>query len=466
LNLAVISRIRDEQDIVALFLAHLKALFDLIIVIDHRSVDSTRTVLDQMRKHDGFVLYSLNTCSNHPKQVTHLVLNEAFSRGADAVFFLDADEFVEVQSREALENLIQDYENQVLELKWKNTVISGLAEEKNVPTPESLLYVRAVRADLGKVIFSRKLFLERPDCLPNMGNHFILDRDEEIVAARDAGALLHLPFRSRGQFVRKLLRSALDKLSQGDRLGLEGWHYFLPLKLHGESGITDEQLFYMTAHYAEGWTGEELPAAELSSVAFEKKTFKSIALDMDVYEFAMSVLNKEIKPSLDRIVASYVSTFKTEVPNYSQLEINGSKIDLSPVNSAALNDAAFAQIAITENERLRSETGKFNLEYQRVFRDRNQLLKEVSRLEEERLKIQDEARRLANRISELKEHSAELTKTVHELRAEIDTRGEVLDRKRAELVEARTLADELRGKILEKESQIRMLTGQASEVPS
>ncbi len=445
---------RDEQDIIALFLAHVNTLFDLIFVVDHRSVDATKPILEHMPKSDRFFLYKLNTSCSHQKQVTHILLNKAFSMGADFVFFLDADEFVDVPSRASLEKLLESNNNQVLELKWKNAIPADLFAEKNSLTPESLLHVPTEPGSVGKVIHSRKLFLEKPEYLPSIANHTIQnsirDSSQNVIPATHVGEIMHLPIRSRNQYTRKLLRSSLGKLSQIDRLSMQSFHYSLPLQIHGKTGLSDGQLISLIAHYSENWNGKELQRHELCAPAFETRSVNSVALDMEVYKSIANLAIADRELPIDRLLASYISTFRFEAPKYASLILDGTEFKQSPDKSASLTDEELAQISVAENERLRLENFSLIQEIQRVQKGAVKLQKEISRSEGERAKLQEEANRLEKRLQEIKKSTAqELKKTIGELQAEIGKRGELLDRKREELAEARAL--------------IRMLEGQAAD---
>ncbi len=449
MRLATICRIRDEQDILPLFLAHSKALFDLILVVEHRSVDLSRQMLELFQKSDGFFLYSLGTFSNHSTAVTQLLIKEAFAKGADFVFLPDADEFFDVQSRKDLESLIQDHENEILEFKWKNTIISGLTEERNNPNPESILHVPTKPARLGKVVLSRKMFLDNPNYIPCTGNHWILDENENTIPARMVGEILHIPFRSRNQFAAKILRSSLDKLSQRGMPTVAGWHYFRPLEAFAQSGISDEELLYITAYYAEGWCGHTLSTEELFGPAFQKRSFKSIALDLNVYELINSCLAQNNKLPLERLLAHYVIQFKTEIPNCSRLEIQGEHILPSKASSVPLTEEGFTEWMFSENARLLKENRALIQHNVHVQKGVSELQQYISRLEGERSILQEMVDGSEEKHREIKKNfGEEYKRTINELRAEIDERGAVLDKKRAEVAELRALVDKLKNQSL------------------
>jgi hypothetical protein len=422
-------------------------------------------MLELLQKSEGFFLYSLHTYSHHFLQVTELLVKEAFAKGADFVFLPDVDEFIDVQSRKDLENLIQDHENEILEFKWKNAIISGLTEERNNLTPESVLHVPTQHARLGKVVLSRKMFLDNPNYSASMGNHFILDENENPIPARVVGEIVHIPFRSRSQFAGKILKSALEKLSQRGRPSIQGWHHFSLLTTFANSDISDEQLIYLTTQYSEAWFGQTLPIEELSMPAFQKRLINSIALDMDVYQLVKRTFAQTKQLPLDRMLAHYVRQFKTEIPNYSRLEIQGEHIVPNESSSRTLTEEAFTEIIHSDNARLLEENRVLIQESVLVQKGVSELQQYISRLEGERSILQGMVDRSEEKHRELKKNlGEEYKRTINELRAEIDERGAVLDKKRAEVAELRALVDKLKNQLEERESHIHKLEGTRSHV--
>jgi hypothetical protein len=100
MTLAALSMIRDEADIIGPFLRHLAALFDIVYLFDHRSSDGSTEIMKAVcaDKRD-WSYYRLDVAGLHQKEVYNTFFNQAFARGATAVFFIDADEFVATASK-------------------------------------------------------------------------------------------------------------------------------------------------------------------------------------------------------------------------------------------------------------------------------------------------------------------------------------------------------------------------------
>jgi Glycosyl transferase family 2 len=464
--LAVVCQIRDEQDIVALFLAHLKALFDMVYVLDHRSVDSTREVLERCREDPSFSVYSVGMACDHQKQTAQLLLKEAFSNGADFVFFLDADEFIKVGSRTELEALVRDHENELLLLKWRLTLVESIAEEATFPTPESNLYLRLNQHELGKVAIPRKSFQDRTDFHMGLGNHIVCDlnNNNERLPVTEVGEILHLPIRNRKQCIQKLFRGALNRLSQADRIASEGWHYFEPLRILAESDLTAGQMRYIASHYSESWLVEELPEEELRGPKFESMSFSQIAFDLDVYR-SLRDLQQRCRPvSTEKVLASYVNAFRLEMPETSNLSINGSQVGPNSASSTGMSDREILKHTVMANERLREENVKLLFQCSQTSRGAMYLQEEITRLQKDRAILQEEANRLERVLQEYKQViSNQVNESISELKAEVENRGAVLDKKRAELAESKIKIEALTQQLHEKDELLSALACPSSK---
>lgn len=97
MKLAAISTIRGETDIIVPFLRHLAALFDIVFLPDQRSSDGTGEVMrEACAARENWFFYLCDFASRHQKEVNAIFMQKAFEQGADAVFFIDSDEFIGV----------------------------------------------------------------------------------------------------------------------------------------------------------------------------------------------------------------------------------------------------------------------------------------------------------------------------------------------------------------------------------
>ena len=104
-----VSMVRNEEDIVEAFVRHNLSVLDGLIVVDHGSADRTLAILNALcAERLRLVVLRSEAVGYLQAEITTTAARDAFSRGgADAVFPLDADEFLRVPSRAALERALE-----------------------------------------------------------------------------------------------------------------------------------------------------------------------------------------------------------------------------------------------------------------------------------------------------------------------------------------------------------------------
>jgi len=231
-----VAMVRNEADIIEAFVRHHLALVEHLVVIDHRSTDATPAIL-QALVEEGLALSVLRDGAIAFRQADRLtaVLHDALeSHDADYAFALDADEFVLAGSRADLhERLAAGGARAGYLLPWRLYV--GPARQGGETHPLRRLVMHAVppagTPTLHKVVVGRA-FVGQPWGLAE-GNHGIVvdtGRGERELALEPLPgiALAHLPFRSPGQFLGKIV---LGWLSHRLRTGPEArtspinWHW-------------------------------------------------------------------------------------------------------------------------------------------------------------------------------------------------------------------------------------------------
>src|SRR5690349_11051897 len=99
--------VRNEADVIEAFVRHNLAFLDALVVVDHGSFDGTSDVLAKLRD-EGLplrVAHDADPAYRQAQTMTRLA-REALGEGADFVFALDADEFLKLESRTALEQAL------------------------------------------------------------------------------------------------------------------------------------------------------------------------------------------------------------------------------------------------------------------------------------------------------------------------------------------------------------------------
>lgn len=105
MKLAVFTTLRNEADVAPAFLAHLGALFDYALLMDHGSSDGTAALLASACRHrPGWRHWTVELAGNHQQAVANFAWRWLIEHtDADIVVPLDADEFIDVPDRPTLE---------------------------------------------------------------------------------------------------------------------------------------------------------------------------------------------------------------------------------------------------------------------------------------------------------------------------------------------------------------------------
>lgn len=278
MKLGLIAQLRDEIDIIEAWLRHVDALFDYVFLVDHQSIDGTSEVLkqavDQRRLWNYFFL---KTKAELQGETANLLLHEAFKNNIDYLFFLDADEFVMVETRSELECNLTKWQDhtKVCSLQWKNCIPEEFANKKFsydtsvwVPMGESLIK----KIILPKEVYysmDKKIFISR-------GNHTANTPNHNGIPAFKVGNLLHVPIRSREQVVKKVILKILSNFRTSKNISYGGFQFKDMLEKISKDEITDNDLRGFTLGYEKPRIGltavsaEQLSQNDFSLINFSK----------------------------------------------------------------------------------------------------------------------------------------------------------------------------------------------------
>ena len=275
LDLVSISMVRNEQDIIEPFIRHHAAVMDLMFILDNRSTDRTRAILQDLARELGNVI--VTDCPDegyNQSQIMSAALQSVQAAVfADYVFFLDADEFLATRSKAGLLNALREVPKEGMALlPWKTIIPDPDIGEDQVPDPlhrlkwlrvvETRNFSKAVLAAAGGVM---------PDLKIAQGNHSISDGTGEPLPALLLPdlPLYHMPLRSSEQLASKGLIGWQANLARNDRQPEIGeaaqWKRLHDLAQAGQrpspQDLTREALRY--AH------SDEPPAFEAAVVPFD-----------------------------------------------------------------------------------------------------------------------------------------------------------------------------------------------------
>ena len=234
--------VKNEGDMIATWLSHLCALFDMVYLVDHQSVDGTREFLIETAKSQGNIrVFSFD----HPGYFQAEIVNQLAAMAAHEyrsswIFPLDADEFVSVASRTDLTALIEDLApNRVLGLPWKNCIPVCLMEDVEF-TFVSPCLIPPSRGAYKKLAMHSSAFATK-NWRFQQGNHAITDSTGSAVgvdAQSDIADLLHLPIRSLDHFALKCVQGylAYEALPAARKQAGQGFHWTDMIEMVLENG--------------------------------------------------------------------------------------------------------------------------------------------------------------------------------------------------------------------------------------
>ena len=232
MKIVSVSIVRNEADIIEMFIRYHLQLVHHMIVINHRSVDSTGEILANM-KNEGLGLTVIQ--NNSLRQPQKSALNEAIKVavndcGADWVLPLDADEFICSTTEKSIAETVRDLPDDVVtNIPWRSYVPLALDNAKESNILKRIQYCKKKeRQQTYKVLVPRRLAKKRHGVL-GFGSHhykvkkFYIGKKVESVDT-DKLFLAHFPIRDADQVKAKAIMGWLSVLAKPDRGGVENFH--------------------------------------------------------------------------------------------------------------------------------------------------------------------------------------------------------------------------------------------------
>jgi hypothetical protein len=231
MQLAAVTTVRNECDIVEAFVRHNAAFFDRLYILDHRSIDSTPGILRrladeglpvELSRDDAAVFYQSST-------MTHLIKRASTDRHWDFVLPLDGDEFISAPDRAALEAALSDLDATTVGL---SDIVNYIpTANDNVDELDVLRRIvhRAktiphISCKIGKVSIPGALINQAGFSIDE-GHHAVRIDGTPIATRRlDGLTLAHFPIRSANQFIMQVIMCRLAWHSRSDHNPGWTWH--------------------------------------------------------------------------------------------------------------------------------------------------------------------------------------------------------------------------------------------------
>ncbi len=288
----LVTMVKNESEVIDVFLAHAVAMFDKIIVVDHMSTDGTyeyiQSLIDKFPQiccyrfcNEGYFQSEVMTWV-----IRHLVVTEE----EGWVFFLDADEFLPYATREIFDrDLIKLSSYPVIALPWMNLVPvemdSGCVHGGSFLKPPKM-------SDFHKIAFQPYL-IPLDSYRVAQGNHALLigKSDHQYFPAKYGFPIYHLPVRSSRQLIDKIKQGVNAYRKMGEhRDASQGVHWDEIACLVNNKHLAEEVLIDMVVRYGQpfvppyGKTQGELLASDYEQISLCIETYAGFPkFKRDVY---------------------------------------------------------------------------------------------------------------------------------------------------------------------------------------
>jgi glycosyltransferase involved in cell wall biosynthesis len=224
MKLVVVSKVRNEGDIIESFCRYALAWCDELLIWDDGSTDNTIAILTRLVE-DGLPIhlnvgtdYALEMWNARQKHMIDTLCDTAFrAREADIVVPLDADEFLITLDGESPRTVLEGLDLQKgYRVFWRTYVCDQAPSENARFLPEIYSDYRGPGfVEHYKSILTRTLYLEF-SCLLDEGAHNLLcQRDPGAVIDLDDLRIAHYPIRDSYQAIAKVVLFELGQRLEG-----------------------------------------------------------------------------------------------------------------------------------------------------------------------------------------------------------------------------------------------------------
>lgn len=251
-----VSMIRNEADIIQYCVDQFKALFNKTYIANIQSSDGTTEILQEFNHNfpDLCELYVCKISEKYQSAITSALIRKAFKDGADWVFLLDADEFLNIPDRQTFVKGLEKHSSGLVRLRWCNLIPSCFGVFDSFQFKQNY-YVAQRLSNTSKIAISRRFFIENPYFYLSEGNHEIAKREngsyEFIPASHE---LFHLPVRSYERLLYKVTNASKLLSSKHNKRISEGVHLDPILRTitsQGTSPLSEEVLSAIAANYGD-----------------------------------------------------------------------------------------------------------------------------------------------------------------------------------------------------------------------
>jgi hypothetical protein len=304
MQIAAISCIRDEGDIIETFVRVNSTFVDLFIFVDD-STDATGTILEKLAAEGFRIVRLFRQNKNDPYHqdmvvmgaIQYAILNHI---QADFFLLLDSDEFPEFASKdEAVDCLAAIPTGQIGSYQWRTYIPEDL--NFNELKKNALQSVFRSRVPEGvsfeKIIIPRKL-ADKVQVM--VGSHGAVKSDGTTLGTFHLEAKLgHFPVRSPIQIIKKNVTAVYWLMRKKTRLPGEGYHVFETLAQlkNMEFNLTLESLQKLAVTYANDQTAPIVLGEKPNWIAEYKVVYQNLDSEQLVLGLARMLVDSWITPA-------------------------------------------------------------------------------------------------------------------------------------------------------------------------
>jgi len=230
-KIVILSMIKNELDVLNLWIHHHSKIADQFYIIDHMSSDGTHEALQNLRIN-GFniKIFSYTNPGYFQKEVLTKVAKTIYEEQGDCwIIPLDADEFLTLDTYNHFKEFCNSLTaNSQVKLSWRNASPLILEKKSRVSPYDLIIESNIDDPTYGKLMFHSSI-TTNDGFVVHQGAHGINVSGKSITISNKQWPILHLPIRSELQFTLKLFQGVNAYIETNNKDSTKaklGFHWF------------------------------------------------------------------------------------------------------------------------------------------------------------------------------------------------------------------------------------------------